>query len=294
MNPGDILPDDFDFEALMCSKSWMELSPEERLKLQGVVSGEEEYQLMRETYLFIRENPDQAENLSLEPELREMLTGEFNLRHPDSPEQEPNATRGIPLRTWLSVAASMALFVAVASVWFLITQQFKPVPPQQTGLASNLTVKEKSVEDETGAGNFNNITEDKDFRQNTGNQPGQALADKIQTDEDKEAAGSGKTDTTIIFGRNNDFLAANHQEEKYQAIKMPFLTEKAERKDVAVYNDTMIREALVTKEDPRFSKKAIVSERPEYYKAVPEKKLHYPPHPVSRDPDLLRFLYACP
>ncbi|HRZ48613.1 MAG TPA: hypothetical protein P5338_04385 [Bacteroidales bacterium] len=83
--------DNLDFEALMLSKPWDALLPEEKALLEGIVAGEEEYTLMRETLLMItgtEVSPEPPLNPGLKDRLMDAYDRQYPAQAPPLPEFE--------------------------------------------------------------------------------------------------------------------------------------------------------------------------------------------------------------
>ncbi|HRZ41506.1 MAG TPA: hypothetical protein P5228_02255 [Bacteroidales bacterium] len=289
--------DNLDFEALMLSKPWDALLPEEKALLEGIVAGEEEYTLMRETLLMIT-GTEVSPEPPLNPGLKDRLMDAYDRQYP---AQAPPAARirmMVPRKTWLSVAAAAAFFIAVASVWYLITQPFDRVLNPQPQLAENL----KDTLVVPGASSVEDATNEKGQAD-----PGSTIENLYQT---KDLQDQGKYPQNPVASQYvQDTTLDDASAFREVAVRAPALVPKPEgvtmaKEDIGKMgknlspdrqqNDLSQKQQLKSEDETVVKQVAIVSERSRLQKYVPEKKLRTTPRPVSSDPQLLDFLFACP
>lgn len=290
--------DGIDFEALMRSKSWDALLPEEKALIGGFVSGEEEYSLMRETLLMLAEAPLIPEP-PLNPGLKDRLMDAFDRQYPPEPVPvyKPRFT-DISRKTWMSVAAAAALFIAVASVWYLVSDTlYKPSPSPPT-LAGNLNdtahqtspevTPQDASEDKGTTSPFEdeNLTDSRVFSKDT-LQKNPVAAGKVADESGKDRLQFTETRQT---GQGSTAIDRNAAAAKAEIPKSPqqqWAFADQEASTDSVFKKHAESETLV-------KQVTIVSERSRPQKYIPEKKLRTAPRPVSSDPLLLDFLFACP
>ncbi|HRZ50331.1 MAG TPA: hypothetical protein P5338_13145, partial [Bacteroidales bacterium] len=194
--------------------------------------------------------------------------------------------------------AAAAFFIAVASVWYLITQPFDRVLNPQPQLAENL----KDTLVVPGASSVEDATNEKGQAD-----PGSTIENLYQT---KDLQDQGKYPQNPVASQYvQDTTLDDASAFREVAVRAPALVPKPEgvtmaKEDIGKMgknlspdrqqNDLSQKQQLKSEDETVVKQVAIVSERSRLQKYVPEKKLRTTPRPVSSDPQLLDFLFACP
>lgn len=298
-----------DFEALMLSKSWAELSPRDLEMMDGMVSGEEEYTRMRSTLLHFTETPDEASLLTTSPETKDNLMNLFDLeRGGEMPPADTGRVMRMPRRGWLSVAAAAAFILVIASAWYLVVQNLDMSPHHAPSLASRMQ-KEEAIPNTDETIIQEDISSDK--AQETLPVSGDTLQYRLSLMDDNLSSYTWSTTGIQTDTFNHSFnatsnLSFNATSNQSFSATSPFITDNFFKTEVDVASNmagTISQDSLGQKtgndqitvaEVASRSQKRVVSERPVTQKYIPATKLRTSPRPASKDPGLLAFLYTCP
>lgn len=266
----------FDFDALMLSKSWAELSSEERKLLDGVVSGEEEYGVMRDALLAISSVPDSADGLVMKPSVRNSLMELFDKEH-GSPVNAGKGKRAVRISRpmWISGAAAAALLLIAAMWWLVLQPGSDTVVPDPVELAMK-TPEETTLlpsEDPIPAGSSPMHTKE----QNQEHLPAQKpLISKEVFAENRFA--DAETDEVVSFRDTTGLIAVTTA---FAAEEITLASRKAARD-------------LDTEKAELFQYKTVVSARADTSQGKLKMKDPVPlSRNISQDPLLVGFLYEC-
>ncbi len=289
-----IQPDNTEFEALMLSKSWAELSPEERADILVYVAGEEEYNLMRATLAEIRDSHDSAEGLKIDPGVRGKLSEEFDRHWIETGGFPKGKGKVVSLRRrlWLTGTAAAGFILLVASVWWLALQNLEERLQSSHKFAADKVIKhpDKSAYLPEDQGN-QEITVMHDHAETHSGEAGMEGEALVLSDakEDLRTADTNTGDWTLAFGE-----AQISEVDKKAGIMAD--SEIKTLKSVSGDRTTTTTQMAGEDHDLLQGKKTIVSERTVYaVKQMPskDKMIMLTSRAVSEDPDLLMFLYTC-
>lgn len=279
---------DYDFEALMRSKSWEMLDAEEHKALEGYVAGEDEYNLMRATLLSIAESDDTAESLTMPLDARASLMDLFDREAEIVQDQEVKVISIRRKRLWFTGAAVAASLLMMATLWWVMQQNDpnRPLIPK-TEVAERLPEKQEEiaapVEDEKET--------------NIPTTPLPTSKPELLPDlgkgifDDHLADFTGKTivaDTSVQTVAMADLLSGKELTgNAYQTgAEADIETVTMNLSQNTQHNITTFTEIAA---------KTVRSERPIYQTEAVAKQKRTNTHtrPVSHDPKLIGFLYAC-
>jgi hypothetical protein len=279
---------DFDFEAVMRSKSWNMLDAEEHRALEGLVAGEAEYTGMRETLLAIAAGIDRAEHLTMPREARNKLMDMFDLQTEVAQDQEVKVISIRRKRLWFTGAAVAASLLVMATLWWVMQQNDpnRPLIPNTEVADNRPKTQEKittPIEDQETPGHPATPL----------STPGAVVLpdlgkgifdDHLADDARRDAT----TDTVVQLVAMADLLSGKELSgNAYQTgAEANNATVTMNLSQNTQHNITTFTEIAA---------KTVKSERPIYQTEAVAKKKGNNTHtrPVSHDPKLIGFLYAC-
>ncbi|MFO7721588.1 MAG: hypothetical protein R6V49_00025 [Bacteroidales bacterium] len=272
-----------DFEALMLRKSWRALSADERTALEGYVSGEEEYQQMREV-LLMATGGDAADGLVMPPSRKAALMDLFDQEGIAGGTGQQMAGRRVPIRRrlWLTGAAAAAALLMVASVWWMVSLDREVITPDHPELASKLPEKP-----ETG---FSSADEELVASADQGQQQ---EASKTRQEFTVESPESGHYPITERMMETKEVTVEN-QEVWKKALAGGAATDSILQTDVIAFSLNQASQADMFQD--RMTVKTVASARtaPGVNPKMQQKQFAARSRAISEDEVLIGFLFACP